>query len=239
MTGATADRLKTVEGKIDQARDVLAQIRSVPQDFKDPHRLMIDTFEKLEGLQREQTELLSELGKSNGDGGGRAWGVEGLEDPRIKAILEGVSASNAPFGRLPLGEAIDGRVLAGQLGRAAKADVAVGTAARRGEFGGIAEQPRRQLSLLDLVSTAPMTGASVPYLVESGTLDSALEVAEGAAKPEAPLTYTDASADAATIAHYVKLRKQTLADVDSLRGVDRRPPSLRRPAPARERDRRR
>jgi hypothetical protein len=67
---------------------------------------------------------------------------------------------------------------------------------------------RRRLSLLDIISTGTMDGNSLPYVQEGGTY-AAAETTEGAVKPEAGITLTDAQADAATIANWKKIQKQS------------------------------
>jgi HK97 family phage major capsid protein len=214
MHGATVDRLKTVEGKIHTARETIAAMRKYDGNA-DAAEVAEKARHSLEVAEQEQAELLAKLSSETGTAG-RGWELENLEEPRVKEALDHIAASGAAFNRLTLGEAISAKALAQQLGTVAKADVAVGPNARRGDFAGIATQPRRALTLLDLISTSTMDGATVPYLQETGSLDTAAETAEGATKPEGSAAYTDAQADAATIAHWLKFRKQSLADVDGL-----------------------
>jgi HK97 family phage major capsid protein len=90
---------------------------------------------------------------------------------------------------------------------------------RRGPYLGILPQLRRRIRVLDLLPTGTMTGNTLPYTQESGSFTTAAETAEGDVKPEAALTLTDAEAVAATIAHWLKIRKQALSDWPALRSI--------------------
>lgn len=99
------------------------------------------------------------------------------------------------------------------------ADITGTTAMRRGDFAGIIPQLRRQLSILDLLPTGTMSENTLPYTQESGSFDTAAETGEGTLKPEGALVLTDQEAIAATIAHWMKVRKQALADSEALRSI--------------------
>jgi HK97 family phage major capsid protein len=90
---------------------------------------------------------------------------------------------------------------------------------RRGDFGGIMPQLRRNLSVLDLIPTGTMDMNTFPYTQEGGAFTGAAETAEGTAKPEVGVTFTDAEAVARTIAGWTKLQKQSLEDVPALRTI--------------------
>jgi len=149
MGDATADQLKTVQEKIDHARDKLAEIKAAGQEFSQPQGADArDAHQGAAAFARAGRATDRAQQEHNGNGGGLrgVWDLEGLDDPRVRAVFEEISASGAPFNRLPLGEAVSGRALVRELGSVAKADVVVRSAARRGNFAGIVEQPCRPLS---------------------------------------------------------------------------------------------
>jgi HK97 family phage major capsid protein len=78
---------------------------------------------------------------------------------------------------------------------------------------------RRPLRILDLIPTATMDGNAIPYVQEGGTFDSAHETVEGAAKPATQVEFIDAEAKAETVAHFTKVKRQTLSDAAALQGV--------------------
>lgn len=132
--------------------------------------------------------------------------AEGLSDQ-----LERMANTKAPLGQLNLGEVVSRDDFA--------ADIAPTANMRRGDYYGVLPQLQRTLRLLDLIPSAPMSGTNIPYTVESGVFTDAVETAEGATKPEAGVTYTDAEAIARVIAGWMKLPKPALADVPALRGI--------------------
>lgn len=134
-----------------------------------------------------------------------------FENADMQAALRHMSGSKAKIGPIQLGEVASRDALV--------ADVAGSANMRRGEFYGILPQLRRMLRVLDILPTGTMDGNSIPYTEESGSLDTAAEVAEGSAKGEAAWTPTDKEATAQTIAHWLKIRKQVLADFPALQSI--------------------
>jgi HK97 family phage major capsid protein len=134
-----------------------------------------------------------------------------FQDQTMRDALVQMSASKAKIGPLQLGEVASRDALV--------ADVTGSANMRRSEYQGVLPQLRRMLRVLDLLPTGPMDGNSIPYTEESGSLDTAAETAEGVAKPEGAWVPTDKTADAQTIAHWLKIRKQVLADFPALRTI--------------------
>lgn len=128
----------------------------------------------------------------------------------MREALAAAAHSKSRFGGMEIGQVVDRDTLA--------ADVAPTSNMRRGEFYGVLPQLQRQLRVLDLIPTGTMDANSFPYVRESGSYN-AVEVAEGAVKPEGAVTYTDDEAIAATIAEWLKIRRQALADVAALQTV--------------------
>jgi len=134
-----------------------------------------------------------------------------LADETVRARLTQAATSKARTGPIEIGEVASRDVMV--------ADVTGTTSMRRSAWGGIAPQLQRRLRVLDLIPTGVMDNNSFPYTQESGSFGTAAETAEGGLKPEAALTLTDAEAVAATIAHWLKARKQALADVRALQST--------------------
>ena len=86
-----------------------------------------------------------------------------------------------------------------------------------GRTQGIIPQLRPSLTFLDFFPSRTVDeGKSHDYVVESGTFDGAAETAPGTPKPQLTATYTDAEAKYRTIAGWLKLNKQRLADTPDL-----------------------
>lgn len=64
----------------------------------------------------------------------------------------------------------------------------------------------------DLLPATPADGKTYDYAQESGNLLTAAETTHGSVKPQADATYEDASAPLPTIAHWIKVQRQQLAD---------------------------
>jgi HK97 family phage major capsid protein len=92
------------------------------------------------------------------------------------------------------------------------------------EMRGLAVQlPFQPLRLLDLLPSAATSSSTIDYVQEVATAIAIAPVAEGAAKPEDSFDFQDASAVVRTIAGWVKINKQTLADAPVLQGfIDNR-----------------
>lgn len=140
------------------------------------------------------------------------WNSAGIfTDEDMIAALRRASSSKAHVGSIRLGEVATREAL--------KADIAVTADMRAAPWGGVQPALRRQLTVLDLLPTGAIDGNVLPYTQEGGSFDDAAEVAEGDVKPEAGVTFTDATAPVQTIAVWMKIRKQVLADVAALQTI--------------------
>jgi HK97 family phage major capsid protein len=215
----------------DEARAQYAGTESLSADsdeFKAAEHAVRELGEcddKIDALQKVQVATLRMLGKDTPAGGrqGHDRAAGNADDPRgwnsahifesedIRAQLAFAAHTKTKFGGIELGEVVSRDALA--------ADITGTTSMRRGNYGGIVPQLRRQLRVLDLLPTGTMDENTFPYTQESGSFTTAAETAEGAQKPEGGLTLTDAEAVAATIAHWLKIRKQALADSSALQSI--------------------
>lgn len=212
---AGTDNLGTDSDEFKQAEDAVRAVGELDDTIAD--------------LQAEQVSVLKMLGRSNRDldDARRSNARRDVDrDPKadnwdssplfasdeVVEHLAKLATSKQRFGGIDLGQVIDRDAMA--------ADVTGTANMRRGEYYGVLPQLFRPLRLLDLLPIGTMDGNSIPYTQESGNFDSGVaETAEGSAKPEAGVTYSDAEAAAKTIATWMKIRKQVLADVPALRGI--------------------
>lgn len=213
------------DGKIDTKSDTF-------RAAKEARKKVGEVDEQIATLQSEKVDLLEVFGMSDPDvdrakrdnasrsKSRRDVPIDGWDSERLfaaESVRETLSkiahsSSKNKFGGINLGEVASRDMLAADI---------TGTAnMRRGEFYGVLPQLFRPLRVLDLIPTSTMDGNNIPYTRESGDLDAGpLETVEGDLKPEAGVTYEDATADAKTIATWMKIRKQVLADVPALRGI--------------------
>lgn len=88
---------------------------------------------------------------------------------------------------------------------------------------GIVPGAFRTLRVRDLIPTVPTNSNAWQFVRELVFTNAAAETAEGAAKPEATLTFEDVTVNIRTIAHWIKASNQILADAPALRAyIDNR-----------------
>jgi HK97 family phage major capsid protein len=247
MAATTTDpreRLREIEAELSQQRDARVEAdrecEAARDAFAGSENLSRDSDEfkaaeaalekrgtiddRIADLQHMQVTTLKLLGREAPDPGhdrpagdgtdprSEGWNSEALlADEDLRARLTHIAASKAKVGPVQLGEVAPRDAMV--------ADITGTTAMRRGQYLGVVPQLRRNLRVLDLIPTGTMDNNSLPYTQESGSFSTAAETAEGGAKPEAAVTFTDATADAQTIAHWSKIRKQALADFAALQSI--------------------
>jgi HK97 family phage major capsid protein len=120
---------------------------------------------------------------------------------------------------------------AGQRGKAnmeVKATITLATTNAAGSAGagvratrlpGVLELPQRRLTVRDLITQGQMDGNSLEYVRETGFVNNAATVAEGAAKPGSDLKFDLITTGAKVIAHWMKASRQVLDDFAQLRSI--------------------
>lgn len=239
------DKLKKVEAEISSARDERAaavkerdaakdafanssDMSTSSDEFKAAQEAVAkvgsleDKIADLQAVQVTTLRLLGESPSPQGSGHDRpsgdprdpraGWDSSGIfADERNREILVHASGSKQRIGGVQLGEVANRDALV--------ADITGSTNMRRADYAGMVSQLRRVLRVLDLIPVGAMDQNSLPYTQEGGSFATAAETTEGTAKPEAAITFTDAVADAATIAHWQKVLKQSLADFPALQSI--------------------
>ena len=83
---------------------------------------------------------------------------------------------------------------------------------------GLFSAPTIPLVMRDLVDVIPLDGTNaIEYVIDTWTLAADYQVAEGDRKAQSDVIYTDKSVMVRTIAHYVRISRQMLADVPAIR----------------------
>ena len=80
----------------------------------------------------------------------------------------------------------------------------------------IVEDPRRAARVRSLLNVIPTTAGAIEWIRESGFTNNAAVVAEGEEKPESAITFENKSNTIKTIAHWIPVTKQILADAPGL-----------------------
>ncbi len=211
-TYSESDDLSSDSDEFKAVKQARAKVGEIDDKIQDRTNVQV---ELLKQLKRDPDHALSEDERKRPRAvEGIGWDVEALlaDDTVRKVLRDHANSSDAvKLGRLVLGEVVSRDAFV--------ADITASTNMRRGEFGGIVPQLRRQLSLLDLLPTGSMDANTFPYTQEGGSFSGAAETDEGAAKPEGAITFTDAEAIARTIAAWFKVQKQSLEDFSALQAV--------------------
>ncbi|MEH6721046.1 MAG: phage major capsid protein [Aurantimonas endophytica] len=95
----------------------------------------------------------------------------------------------------------------------------VGDAVNQTRLPGLLPLAQRRLTVRDLLTQGRMDGNTLEYVKETGFVNNAAPVAEGAAKPESDLKFDLVSTSAKVIAHWMKASRQALSDVSQLRSI--------------------
>jgi hypothetical protein len=191
------------DGIRDKTREQIGVLRLLG-DGGDPDNPVNDRRPDPDGKRRGKADL--------GDGGSDRWSAKAMWERHegIQEILTKAASSSGRFGSIDMGQVADREAL--------KADIVGTDNLRRGDSAGVVAQPRRRLSVLDLMPVGTTNGDSVPYVQETGTYGAA-ETTEGTKKPEDGLQLVDAKADVETIAAWLKIRKQALSDAPMLQSI--------------------
>ena len=79
--------------------------------------------------------------------------------------------------------------------------------------------PQRRMTIRALLASGTTNSNMIEYDREVGFTNSAAPVADGALKPQSEIQYTEEQANVRTIAHWMRVNVQTLADVAGLRSM--------------------
>ena len=218
---AAQQRVRDARARVAKARKILDAAGSDPQANAAGQAELEMARGELELAQSLETTILSQMASVASGAGVETF----LQDPAVIRELESLATSTAAIGTMNLGPAMSREALLADFD-AGRSFASTGTpalgfdyggeAGRRAPFYGVVPQLRRQLRLLDLIPTASLDNRSLPFVQEVGSLDSAAETPENEIKPTGSMSLIDAEAIARTIAHWVKIPRQQLADVPGI-----------------------
>jgi len=95
-------------------------------------------------------------------------------------------------------------------------DSAAGALVEPQRVQGIVAPPDRRMTVRDLITPGNTTSNSIQYVQETGFTNNAAVVPEKAQKPESTISFDEATAKVATIAHWVQASVQILDDAPQL-----------------------
>lgn len=166
---------------------------------------------KMNGLNEQVAEIQQKLDRVRGgdDADRKSAGELFTSDERVKSFL----------GNEPSSGKVDVRIKATLTSLTTDAAGSVGDAIAPTRLPGILPLPQRRLTVRDLLSTGRMDGNALEYVKETGFVNNAAPVAEGAAKPSSDMKLDLVTTSAKVIAHWMKASKQVLSDVSQLRSI--------------------
>lgn len=181
----------------------------VVEDFKG------EIDESLTKLNRRLDEEFSRIEQKMARAGGgddaerKSVGELFTSDERVKSFLA----------KEPSDGKVDLRIKATLTSLTTDAAGSVGDAIAPSRLQGILPLPQRRLTVRDLLSQGRMDGNALEYVKETGFVNNAAPVAEGAAKPSSDMKLDLVTTSAKVIAHWMKASKQVLSDISQLGSI--------------------
>lgn len=166
---------------------------------------------KMNELTEQMSGLEQKLARASGGDPERrkSLGEQFVSDEAVKAWLEsGPSSGKA-----------DLKVKATLTTLTTDAAGSVGDGADATRLPGVVGIPDRRMTVRDLLTPGRMDGNTIEYVQETGFVNNAAPVAEGAAKPGSDIKLDLKSTSAKVIAHWMKASRQALDDVSFLRSM--------------------
>lgn len=166
---------------------------------------------KMNGLTEQMAQFEQKMARGgNGEAGpAKTLGEQFTEAENVKSWLAG-GPSNGK---------VDMRVKATLTSLTTDAAGSVGDGIAPTRLPGILPLPQRRLTVRDLISPGRMDGNSLEYVQETGFVNNAGMVADGAAKPSSDIKLELKTTSAKVIAHWMKASRQVLDDIPQLRSM--------------------
>ncbi|MGP4691623.1 phage major capsid protein [Agrobacterium cavarae] len=166
---------------------------------------------KMNGLTEQMAELEQKMarGGKQDDDSQKSAGELFTSDEKVKTFL----ANDPSSGK------VDVRIKATLTSLTTDAAGSVGDAIANTRLPGILPLPQRRLTVRDLLSQGRMDGNTLEYVKETGFVNNAATVAEGAAKPSSDMKLDLVTTSAKVIAHWMKASKQVLSDISQLESI--------------------
>jgi HK97 family phage major capsid protein len=154
-------------------------------------------------------EIEQKMARGGGGSENRTYtaGQRFIENEEFKAF----AAQNRPKGRL----IIDVKDISSLTTDAAGS---VGALIENQQVG-LVELPQRRMTIRALIASGQTNSNTIEYDKEKVFTNSATPVADGALKPQSELQFEEATATVRTIAHWMRVNVQTLADAPALRSI--------------------
>lgn len=227
-TADVRQQLRDLRGRLKEQRDETATLRerfaedgsrASSQQLARSVNAEADIKAEIEELQSQERGLLKQLSGGNGVDASGPLG-EQLADPGFAGELAKLATNTARIGDLSLGD-IDRETCMGWTGRALAANglVTPTPGMTQSQLQRVVPLPTAPPRFLDLVPSTSLESGSFAYAQEVSASGGPAPTVPMAVKPSVDFSYQDAEANPATIAGWVKIARQTLADVPTLAAV--------------------
>ncbi|WP_201742069.1 phage major capsid protein [Mangrovicoccus ximenensis] len=169
---------------------------------------MDEKLSAMNGMKAQLAELEQQLSRGGGDGAqeAKSLGQRFVETDDFKGFKDtqrkGASASME---------------VKADITTATTGAGGVGAAIQPNYRPGVIEQPRRRMTVRQLLMPGTTDSPVVDYTVETGFTNNAAPAAEGALKAQSDLTLDDVQTRTKVLAHWFRVSKQTLSDVAQIR----------------------
>lgn len=208
-TKAIENALGDISAQIkQQGADILAKATAMTAEQKSTIDQMLMKQGELQAALTEVQQKQARAEQASADMGAKSMGQQAIESPKIKTALA--------EGGLRKGEKIhiEVKAITSATGTAAGN---VGQAIAPDRRDGLLMVPDRRFFLRDLIAPGQTSAPVIIYPKETGYVNNAAPVAEGARKPESSITMVTVTESVKKIATFMKASTEVLADLPMLR----------------------
>lgn len=207
----TPEQVKQLITEIhESSKGFAGQLEKMQQEIKshgqvsDGTKNKVDEFEKKFVSLQEDLKKLQRPGYENQPGAAaiKSAGDKFIESDQYKSMVESRAERSNP---VQVKSLFEKKALTSASNSAGELIV-------RDRQQGIIAAPDREFWLRDLLDVQGTTSNTIEYVRETGFTNNAAPVAETNLKPQSDLTFTTETANVKTIAHWIPLTRQALAD---------------------------
>ncbi|TCQ28258.1 phage major capsid protein [Rhizobium sp. PP-CC-3G-465] len=213
--GRVGDEVKrTAEDALKQSKDAgktSDEVKAKADELLTMQAKLNDAQNKLEGkieaLETRNTDLEQKLASNRRGGGGgddvKSFGQQVAGSDKLKQFVA---------------QGAKGTIKIDVQNAITTAGGSAGTLIVPARDTEVVEIPRRQMTILNLLNSVPITVNSVEYARMVQRINAAAAVAEGDLKPESNYVWELDDAPVRTIAHWVPVSRQAMDDIPQLQG---------------------
>ena len=208
-----ADEVKAAHSDaVDKVKAIAEEALGKAKSGEDMSKALKESTDEALIKMNELTEQVAGIEQKVARGGSgepeqaKSLGEQFVENDQVKTFL----GQAQPRGR------VDMQTKATITSATTNAAGSAGAAVDATRLPGIIMPPNRRMTVRDLLTPGSMDGITLEYVRETGFVNNAGMVAEGAVKPQSDIKFELVSTSAKVIAHYAKASRQILDDAAQL-----------------------